>query len=277
MGRKIPEPIRREVLRKWLEGKSRNLIAQECNIGTGTVSEIIKEYQQKDADLELLRQVAIHLRHQGTEIQVFSKAIRLKAILDERGLDEDQIESLIVNAETHCFRRKIEPQQFFNNIDEICTYSNNAGRKLSDLPLLIKQQQNHLQQLNNQVKEAEIKTSQAFQYYDATPQELENYRKDKPSRDTIFKLKHDLSTLTKQKNNLWDEFYNERVQNVAYKNRWSLSEDEFEKTNKQLKNENSSPISSDGLINLANEFYRRPSRYVDIIKTIRHRMESGRA
>jgi hypothetical protein len=54
-------------------------------------------------------------------------------------------------------------------------------------------------------------------------------------------------------------------------------EDEFDKTNKQLKNENSSPISSDGLINLANEFYRQPSRYVDIIKTIRHRMESGRA
>ena len=124
---------------------------------------------------------------------------------------------------------------------------------------------------------AEIKTSQAFQYYDATVQELENYRKDKPLRDRIFQLKHDRSILTKQKYNLWDEFYNERVQNVAFKNRWSLSEDEFDKTNKQLKNENSSPISSDGLINLANEFYRQPSRYVNIIKTIRHRMESGRA
>lgn len=67
MGHKIPEPIRREVLRKWLEGKSRNLIAKECDIGTGTVSEIIKGYQQKDADLQLLRQVAVHLRHQGTE------------------------------------------------------------------------------------------------------------------------------------------------------------------------------------------------------------------
>lgn len=199
MGRKIPEPIRREVLRKWLEGKSRNLIAKEYNIGTGTVSEIIKEYQQKDVDLELLRQAAVHLRHQGTEIQVFSKAIRLKAILDERGLDEDQIESLIVNAETHCFRRKIEPQQFFNFIDEICTYSNNAGRKLSDLPLLIEQQQTQLQQLNNQINEAEIKTSQALQYYDATLQELENYRKDKPLRDKIFQLKRGLLKVTEQK------------------------------------------------------------------------------
>jgi hypothetical protein len=53
--------------------------------------------------LDLLRQVAVLLRHQGTEIQVFSKAIRLKRILDELGLDEDQIESLIVNAENALF------------------------------------------------------------------------------------------------------------------------------------------------------------------------------
>jgi hypothetical protein len=224
MGRKIPERIRREVLRKWLEGKSRNLIAKECDIGTGTVTEIVKQYQQKDPDLELLRQVAVHLRHQGTEIQVFSKAIRLKAILDQRGLDEDQIESLIVNSETHCFRHKIEPQQFFNNIDEICSYSNNAGRKLSDLPLLIKQQQNHLKQLNNQVKEAEIKTSQAFQYYDTTLQELEYYRKDKPLRDRIFQLEQELKTVTEEKHHLLEQFFHEKIQNVVNKERWSLSE-----------------------------------------------------
>jgi len=41
MGRKIPEPIRIEIIRQWLQGKSRDLIATENNIGTGTVSEII--------------------------------------------------------------------------------------------------------------------------------------------------------------------------------------------------------------------------------------------
>lgn len=147
----------------------------------------------------------------------------------------------MIVAETHCFRRKIEPQQFFNNIDEICAYSNNAGRKLSDLPLLIKQQQNHLQQLNNQVKEVGIKTSHAFQYYDATLQELENYRKDKPLRDRIFQLKRELDAVTKEKDSLRSEFFDERVQNVSYKNRWAISEEELEETNKLVKNENSPP------------------------------------
>ena len=37
MGSKIPKPIKLEVIRKWLEGKSRNKIAKEVGIGTGTV------------------------------------------------------------------------------------------------------------------------------------------------------------------------------------------------------------------------------------------------
>ena len=39
MGTKIPMEIRLEVIRKWLEGKSRDLIAREVNIGAGTVFE----------------------------------------------------------------------------------------------------------------------------------------------------------------------------------------------------------------------------------------------
>jgi hypothetical protein len=41
MGGKIPESIRRKVLRQWLEGYTRLQIARDNQIGTGTVSEII--------------------------------------------------------------------------------------------------------------------------------------------------------------------------------------------------------------------------------------------
>jgi DNA-binding CsgD family transcriptional regulator len=37
MGGKIPKEIRLEVIRKWLEGKSRDLIAYQLHIGAGTV------------------------------------------------------------------------------------------------------------------------------------------------------------------------------------------------------------------------------------------------
>ena len=35
MGSKIPREIRLEVIRKWLEGKTRDLIAGELEIGSG--------------------------------------------------------------------------------------------------------------------------------------------------------------------------------------------------------------------------------------------------
>jgi hypothetical protein len=93
-------------------------------------------------------------------------------------------------------------------------------------------------------------------------------------RDRIFELKGELDEVTKEEDSLWSDFFDERSQNLEYKNRWAISEEELEETNKLLKNENSTPLSSDDLYKLANNFYRKPSRYIDIIKTMRHRMGS---
>ncbi|MBV9176736.1 MAG: hypothetical protein JO297_06835 [Nitrososphaeraceae archaeon] len=46
MGGNILRPMKVDVLRKWLQGKSRDQIAKEEGIGTGTVSSIIKECRQ---------------------------------------------------------------------------------------------------------------------------------------------------------------------------------------------------------------------------------------
>jgi len=45
MGARIPREIRLDVIRKWLQGRSRDQIANEVTIGAGTVSTIIKEYR----------------------------------------------------------------------------------------------------------------------------------------------------------------------------------------------------------------------------------------
>lgn len=38
MGARIPSPIKVEVIKKWLQGKSRDQVASESHIGAGTVS-----------------------------------------------------------------------------------------------------------------------------------------------------------------------------------------------------------------------------------------------
>jgi hypothetical protein len=83
MGGKIPREIRLQVIRKWLEGESRDLIAHQLHIGAGTVSGIIKEFRREDFDADLLRQVALHLKDRELDIQSFAPLVRLRHVLEE--------------------------------------------------------------------------------------------------------------------------------------------------------------------------------------------------
>src|SRR5438067_729653 len=81
MGANIPSPIKVEVIRKWLEGKSRDKIVKEVGISAGTVSSILKESRQNDPPFDLMRQVAIKLSRQGDSVQSFAPLIRCREIL----------------------------------------------------------------------------------------------------------------------------------------------------------------------------------------------------
>ena len=78
MGSKIPREIRLEAIRKWLEGKTRDQIARELEIGAGTVSEIVKEYRRGDLDADLLREVALNLKNRRLDIQSFAPLVQVK-------------------------------------------------------------------------------------------------------------------------------------------------------------------------------------------------------
>jgi hypothetical protein len=83
MGGKIPREIRFQVIRKWLEGKSRDLIAHQLHIGAGTVSGIIKEFRREYFDVDLLMEVALNLKDRGLDIQSFAPLVRLRHVLEE--------------------------------------------------------------------------------------------------------------------------------------------------------------------------------------------------
>jgi predicted transcriptional regulator len=81
MGGKIPRPTRVQVIQAWLEGKSRDKIAQELGISTGAVSSIINAPQS-----DLLREVAVKIKGQNMDIQSFAPLVRLYEVLREKGL-----------------------------------------------------------------------------------------------------------------------------------------------------------------------------------------------
>lgn len=93
MTAKIPSEIREQVLVLWLRGYSRDEIARRIAIGAGTVSDIIKAYNQRNPEFALLREYVVAVKKEGVRIKELASAIRLKRILEGHNLGEEQIDS----------------------------------------------------------------------------------------------------------------------------------------------------------------------------------------
>ena len=51
---KVPKSIRERVIKQWLQGTSRDQIAKDNGIGSGTVRTIVNEYRQNDSGFDLV-------------------------------------------------------------------------------------------------------------------------------------------------------------------------------------------------------------------------------
>ena len=188
MPAKIPKLIREQVIKQWLQGISRDHIAKDNDVGAGTVSSIIKDSKQEIPDIDLLRQGALVLKKNDLDLSVFAASIRIKNKLDEMGVNEDQIDSLIDNANTHCFKCGLTGERYFNNVDKMCALSDNLKMPLDQLPNYITQQELELEQVKGETEDAKTKQRQVLQHYNLTMDELQEFRRDKPLIDHIKKL-----------------------------------------------------------------------------------------
>lgn len=107
MTSRLPPEIREEVLTLWLKAYSRDDIAKIVEVGSGTVSEIVKDYIRRNPSFELLREFVVAIRKEGTNARHFASAIRLQRLLESHSLAAEQIESLIANAAIQCFKREV--------------------------------------------------------------------------------------------------------------------------------------------------------------------------
>jgi hypothetical protein len=109
LGGSIPRNIKEKVVRQWLNGLTRESIAKENDIGVGTVTGIIQEARQQKEykDIDLLRQISLKLKEEGLELPSLAFAIRLARIMEENGINEDQIEPIIQDFAAYSLRHNV--------------------------------------------------------------------------------------------------------------------------------------------------------------------------
>src|ERR671921_623269 len=174
---KVPKSIKQRVIKQWLQGISRDQIAKDNGIGTGTVSAIIKDAKKDIPDIDLLREVALVLKSNDLDLVVLADSIRLKKKLDDMDLSEEE---------------------FVNVINKAVALSKNLGIPVDQLANYILEQQLEFEELKGETEDAETKQLQVLRHYNINMDDLEEYRRNKPLVDRIRQLKEVINNLVRE-------------------------------------------------------------------------------
>jgi hypothetical protein len=141
MGGSIPREIKQQVLILWLQGKTRAKIAKTACIGEGSVTAIVSEARDKYReyyDVDLLRGVAVMLRKESGDLGDLAFSIRLRKIMDENSLSEDNMESAIIKLAVYCYRNGISQERFLIAIHQVITLSDHQNLRIDKIPEYIR-------------------------------------------------------------------------------------------------------------------------------------------
>jgi transcriptional regulator with XRE-family HTH domain len=233
MTSKVPHEIREQVLVLWLRACSRDDIARIAGIGTGTVSQILKDYNQRNPEFVLLREFVVAVKKEGSDIKERASAIRLKRFLESHNLLGEQIESLIRIASIHCFKREVDIEKFVENVNKASDLANKTGVAVEKLPGHIQEMERELYSVTMDLMSKTAKRDAVSREYDDKKVQLEDLNKNIANTQTIKGMQY-IDALEKEKENL--------VRNRDYAiSQWlwerfcrNLLADELAKANKKI-------------------------------------------
>jgi hypothetical protein len=137
MGGTIPRKIKEKVLELWLQGFKRAEIAKKAGVGEGTITAIVNESRKNSRDhydIDLLRAVAVMLRKEGEDLGDLAFSIRLRKIMDENSLSEDNMESTILQLAVYRFRSKLSLEKLLTDLHQAITLADNQNLRIDKIP-----------------------------------------------------------------------------------------------------------------------------------------------
>jgi transcriptional regulator with XRE-family HTH domain len=201
LGGIIPRNVKNRVIHQWVDGLTREEIARENDIGAGTVTAIIQDARKHKEynDIDLLRQISIKLRVEGLDSSSLAFAIRLKNIMEDNGINEDQIEPIIQDFATYRLRHKISYDDIIKSGREALYLEQTYDIPIEKIPQYITQGKKRIDRLEDQIKEILAEAQFARMDRDAKQHErdiiaaeIEKYKMEIPSIQRIKELENAL-------------------------------------------------------------------------------------
>jgi hypothetical protein len=269
MGSATPYSIKVKVIKEWIQGLSRDKIGQNNGIGTGTVTSIIQQTKTNITDIDLMRALALEIKKEKLEINYFASAVRLKKLLDEFELPEENVEAFLEGIIAHCFRQNINNKEFVSKIEEISKTANKLDISIFNIPAFINQKTKQLTELNKEISIKQRQIKQIIEEYGLTKQDLKDFRLNRPHIDKIQELERTVKNLKQDKSMLLEELFEIDEENSKLKPEKTIQEKEIMEVNKKLSSTN--PIGIKELSKITDEIFSHPSRNIDVIKLMHER------
>jgi hypothetical protein len=262
LGAKIPQTIKKAVIRDWLHGIPRDQIASRNQIGAGTVSTIVNECREGYSDFDLLREVAVELHKEHLSIGDFAFSMRLRNRIIDWSLNDDQIENFIEIVNVYCFKAEIDPAKFVDMIHKAIYIANRSKTPVDKLPSQILKRQRSLKLLNQKVALTRRLERNLLSAYHLAINELPGII------DENEMLKKENNILKKTLADLRDIDIAQYTEIFEYRYSEMISEHELRKLD-QVWFPDEPRMSVKELHAIAHEIYHEPIRYIDIIRHIR--------
>jgi hypothetical protein len=106
-----PEHVKSAVIDAWLMGKTRDNIASEFNVSTGTVSNIIEQWQNRIGvyDAHNLRELGLGLKKARITPGKCVDGLRIINIINQLGIDEDHLFDFVNKLYSGSIKERLEP------------------------------------------------------------------------------------------------------------------------------------------------------------------------
>jgi hypothetical protein len=240
--RPIPDSIKSEIIKKFLEGYSNTEIHKELHVSVGAISAITKEECRKNEYYFYIHEIAKKFRSKNLEISDVISGVRLYNKIKKVGLTCSFFENFLESTNTESFRLNKDHSEFLEDIKRIVHFEEVYKIKIGKIPGYMNDAINHWKNLRRENKELIEENKTLYLRHKLEKSEIEDYLEE---RRTFLQYKRDKDRYPQ---------YHEWV-TIPYV---------FEQASKKI----DTKIEPKILYNKLRRVYLFPNKYISIVKKI---------
>jgi hypothetical protein len=240
--RPIPDSIKSEIIKKFLEGCSIPEIHTELDVSVGAISSLTSEASRKNEYYLYIHEIAKKFRSKNLKISDVISGVRLYNKIKKVGLTCSFFENFLEATNTESFRLNKDHSEFLEDIKRIVRFEEVCGIKIEKMPGYMNDIIKHRNRLIKENKELIEKNTRLYLQHNLEKSEIEDYVEEKP---LFLQYKRDKNRYPK---------YPE----------WIMNPYLLEQASKKI----GTKIESQILYKKLKWLYRFPNKYTSIIKKI---------